>query len=91
MITEKHMTDPLMKLLLVEAAEEGAKRALASVGLHDENAAEDLRAMRGLLDLYRDAQKTALRVLTGIFVTGVVGLVSANFLVTQLGRLWRGE
>lgn len=53
--------DPLVKAMLAEAAEAGAKRALAAVGLHDATAADDVRELRGLLEAYRDAKRTAFQ------------------------------
>ena len=43
--------------LLDEAAEKGAKRALASVGLHDQDAGDDVRELRGLLESWRETKK----------------------------------
>lgn len=45
---------------LVEAAsEEGAMRALSHLGLQDEDAIYDIRALRNLLDAWRQARRTA--------------------------------
>lgn len=68
-----------LKVLLAEAAEEGAKRALASVGLHDEEAADDVKDLRSLLEAWRDTKKTAwktavstiTKVLLGAIVVGL--------------------
>jgi len=58
---------------LVEAAsEEGARRALNRIGLHDENAGHDMRELRDLLEAWRKTKTTAwhtlVRWLTTIFI-----------------------
>jgi len=45
---------------MAEAAEEGANRALARVGLHDEDAGEDIRGLRDLLRSYRTVRTSML-------------------------------
>jgi len=45
--------------LLARAAERGARRALADVGLDGEDAAHDIRELRGLLEAFNAAKHTA--------------------------------
>ena len=45
------MPDAEFEAMLARAAEKGAKRALADVGLDGEEAALDIRDLRSLLDL----------------------------------------
>ena len=47
-----------LKALLVLAAKDGARQALAEVGLHDETASDDMRELRNLIDSWRSAKKT---------------------------------
>lgn len=47
-----------LKALLVLAAKDGARQALAEVGLHDETAPDDMRELRNLIDSWRSAKKT---------------------------------
>ena len=42
--------------LLDQAAEKGARRALESVGLHDENAGRDISELRTLIDGWRQTK-----------------------------------
>jgi len=51
------LTEDEMDLLITKSAHIGAKRALADLGLHDENAATDIREIRSILDGYRVAKK----------------------------------
>lgn len=47
--------------LLEDAAERGARKALAGVGLGDEDAPEHIRGLRDLFDMYRTVRNGALR------------------------------
>lgn len=73
-------TDAELQLLLERAAEEGARKALASIGLHDEDASRDVQQLRSLLDAWRDAVTEGRRML----LRAVIGLVLA-LLVLALG------
>lgn len=54
------MPDAEFEAILTHAAEEGAKRALADVGLNGEEAALDIRDLRSLLDCIRLARRKVL-------------------------------
>lgn len=60
-----------------------AKRALASIGLTDENAASDIRELRGLLEAWRDTRKsiwsTVTRITTGAVLLFIAGAVWMQF------------
>lgn len=62
-----------MELLLERAAKKGAREALHQLGLHDEEAPEDIRELRNLLDSYRDAKKTAWSTIIKMITTAFVG------------------
>lgn len=51
--------NPAMKALLAEAAREGARQALAEIGLHDEAAVADVRDMRAFIGAWRTMKKGA--------------------------------
>ncbi len=53
------LTPEALDDLLEAAAERGAKKALASIGLHDDRAADDVRSLRDLLSVYRMARNGA--------------------------------
>jgi hypothetical protein len=72
--------------LVEEASEVGADRALAALGLRDENARRDMDDLRELLRAWRDAKKSAwnavvtwaVRILLAVLVAGIavkVGLL----------------
>ncbi|GGG51776.1 hypothetical protein GCM10010964_43700 [Caldovatus sediminis] len=61
-----------LRALMAEAAEEGARRALREIGLHDDAAARDVRELRGLLEAWRDARRTAWRAVVKALTTAVL-------------------
>ena len=72
--------DPIeLASLLDQAAEKGARRALESVGLHDDNAGNDIRDLRGLIDGWRSAKKSALDAFAKWVTVGVIGVLAAGF------------
>jgi hypothetical protein len=65
--------------ILEQAAEKGAERCLAHLGLENGHAARDIRELRDLLDAWREARKTAWQttikvITTGILATALVGI-----------------
>ncbi len=58
--------------LLELAAERGAKKALADVGLVDEHAANDIRGLRDLLGALRIAKRTAWQTVVRLITTGLI-------------------
>lgn len=54
------------------AAERGAKRALADVGLIDEHAANDIRDLRSLLSAVRIARHTAWQTVVRLITAGLI-------------------
>ena len=67
-----------MELLLERAAKKGAREALHQLGLHDEEAPEDIRELRNLLDSYRDAKKTAWSTTIKIVTTAFLAVLMAG-------------
>ena len=58
--------------ILTRAAEEGAKRALADVGLDGDEAALDIRDLRSLVDCVRLVRRTAMQTAVRMITTGVM-------------------
>lgn len=67
--------------LLEKFAELGAKRAMADVGLDGEDAAADIRELRGLLDAFNTAKQTAWQTVVKIVTTGFVLALVAGALI----------
>lgn len=76
----RNITDEELKTMLREAAEWGAKRALADIGLHDDDAGDDVKELRGLLESWREAKKTAFKT--------AISWVTTGFLILILGGVY---
>ncbi len=61
--------------LLNRAAERGAERCLAHLGLENGHAARDIRELRDLLEAWRDARKTFWRTTIRVATTAVLALL----------------
>ena len=71
--------------LLECAAERGARHALANVGLDGPDAANDIRELRGLLDAFNEAKRTAGLTVVKMLVTGLVmALLAGAFVKLKL-------
>ena len=73
--------------LLDRAAERGAERCLAHLGLENGHAARDIRELRDLLDAWRDARRTAWQTAVKVATTGLLAalLVGAAIKLKLLG------
>ena len=58
--------------LLDRAAERGAERVLAHLGLENGRAARDIGELRSLLDAWRDARRTAWQTAVKVVTTGIL-------------------
>jgi hypothetical protein len=61
--------------LLSGAAERGAEKVLARLGLENGHAARDIGELRGLLEAWRDARRTAWRTTVKVVTTGVLAVL----------------
>ena len=73
--------------LLDRAAERGAERVLAHLGLENGHAARDIRELRGLIEAWRDARRTAWQTAVKVFTTGILAalLVGAAIKLKLVG------
>ena len=73
--------------LLDRAAERGAERALAHIGLENGHAAKDIRDLRDLLQAWRDARRTAWQTAVKVVTTGILAalLVGAALKLKLMG------
>jgi hypothetical protein len=75
--------------VLERAAERGALNALHEVGLDGEDAARDIRALRNLLDAWREARMTAWRTVVKAVTTGLLlALVAGAIIKLKVFRGW---
>jgi len=71
------LTEHRLQILLEDAAEKGAIKALHSIGLGDEGAANDMHEVRGLLEAYRTIKKGVFNTIG----TAIAGLIIGGVLV----------
>ena len=73
------LTPEELEEMLDNAARRGAKEALRSIGLLDDDAARDIIEMRSLLEAWRDTRKsvwsTIVKVTTVALLTFIAGAV----------------
>lgn len=81
------LSDAELELLLQKAAECGAKKALHDIGLHDEEAAGDMRELRGILDTWRDTKRTAWKTFVGWFTKGLILVILAGIYIKSGGTI----
>ena len=55
------LADSDLRALITEAYEEGARRTLERLGLHDDDAPDDIRSLRDLLDSWRQIKRGAFQ------------------------------
>lgn len=70
------ITKAELKLLILEAAEKGSDRALARIGLHDENAVHDVKELRGLLEGWRATKSSVGKTIVRWVTLAVLGFVA---------------
>ena len=74
------MTESEIKILVEQAAELGARRALRNIGLSDEDALVDVSELRGLLDSWRTAKRTVGKtIIQGITTLILGGLIAGSY------------
>ncbi len=95
-MTENHLTETEVAItlrpedlddLLTRAAERGAERCLAHLGLENGHAARDIRELRDLLEAWRDARRTAWQTAVKVITTGLLAalLVGAAIKLKLMG------
>jgi len=81
-----HLSEAQLELMLNKAAEYGARKALSDIGLHDEDAASDVRELRSLIDTWRDTKRTAWKTFVSWGVKGLLlAIVAGLYLKTGHG------
>lgn len=75
----KNLFDDKQVMLMIQtAAEAGAKKALADIGLHDEDAGKDVEEIRGLLDAWRSAKKAAFDTVVRFFTAALLAALAVG-------------
>jgi 2-iminoacetate synthase ThiH len=78
-VSDIKLTPEEIETMLDNAARRGAKEALRSIGLLDDDAARDIIEMRSLLEAWRDTRKsvwsTVVKLTTVALLTFIAGAV----------------
>ena len=80
------MTEQEIEVLIDRAAREGAKQALRNIGLSDEEAYDDVKELRSLLETWRDTKKTVGQTIARLFTTALLAA-----LATGVWMNWGGD
>lgn len=80
------MTEEEMQALIEKSAEIGARRALLSIGLSDDNAMSDVSELRSLLDSWRSTKKTVAKTVIQAITTLVLGGLLAGSYFNFFGK-----
>jgi 2-iminoacetate synthase ThiH len=79
------MSPEIIEQMIARAAKQGAREALQSVGLHDENAGDDMRELRNLLDAWRSTKKTVWSQVVKAMTMAVLGAIAAGAFIQFKG------
>jgi len=77
-VTQVTMTKLELEQLVERSARRGAKEALASIGLHDEDAGKDIHDLRQLIDGWRDVKKSVVNTFVKWLVLVILGILSVG-------------
>ena len=80
-----NLTPDELEAMLDRAARRGAKEALKSLGLQDDDAHKDLLEMRTLLEAYRDTKKSIWQTAVRISTVALLSFIAASVWM-QLGN-----
>ena len=80
-----NLTPEELEAMLDRAARRGAREALKSLGLQDDDAHKDLLEMRTLLEAYRDTKKSIWQTAVRISTVALLSFVAASVWM-QLGN-----
>jgi len=72
------MSPEVIEKMIARAAKQGAREALESIGLHDENAGDDMKELRNLLDAWRSTKKTVWSQVVKATTMAVLGAIAAG-------------
>lgn len=77
----RQIDDDHVRAMIELAAEVGARKALADLGLHDDDAGKDVQELRGLLDAWRSAKKAAWDTTVKLVTTGILALLAVGLYI----------
>ena len=77
-MSDINLTPEELEAMLDRAARRGAKEALRSLGLNDEDAHKDIHEMRTLLEAYRDTKKSIWQTAVRISTVALLSFIAAS-------------
>ena len=81
-MTEIKLTHDELEDMLDRAARRGAKEALRSIGLLDDDAHKDIIEMRSLLEAWRDTRKSIWSTVTKLVTVAVLTFIAGAVWMT---------
>jgi hypothetical protein len=82
-MSEVKLSPEELEAMLDRAARRGAKEALRSIGLLDDDAHKDITEMRSLLEAWRDTRKSIWSTITKLVTVGVLTFIAGAVWMTM--------
>jgi hypothetical protein len=82
-MSEVKLSPDELEAMLDRAARRGAKEALRSIGLLDDDAQRDITEMRGLIEAWRDTRKSIWSTITKLVTVAVLTFIAGAVWMTM--------
>ena len=82
-MSEVKLSQDELEDMLDRAARRGAKEALRSIGLLDDDAQKDITEMRSLLEAWRDTRRSIWSTITKLVTVGVLTFIAGAVWMTM--------
>ena len=82
-MSEVKLSPDELEAMLDRAARRGAKEALRSIGLLDDDAQRDITEMRSLLEAWRDTRKSVWSTITKLVTVAVLTFIAGAVWMTM--------
>ena len=82
-MSEVKLSPDELEAMLDRAARRGAKEALRSIGLLDDDAQRDITEMRSLLEAWRDTRKSIWSTITKLVTVAVLTFIAGAVWMTM--------
>ena len=82
-MSEVKLSPDELEDMLDRAARRGAKEALRSIGLLDDDAHKDITEMRGLIEAWRDTRKSIWSTIVKLSTVGILTFIAGAVWMTM--------
>jgi len=82
-MSQVNLTAEELEALLDRAARKGAKEALRSIGLLDDDAYKDITEMRNLIEAWRDTRKSIWSTFVKLSTVGILTFIAGAVWMTM--------